>query len=114
MRIPATLSGLAMLVAAGAAAQSTPEGLQPVPEPPPPPERVESGEPLEPDVRIVREDGKTVTEYRVNGRLTAIKVEPDGFPAYYLIDTDGDGKLETRSAHIDRSFIVPQWAIFSW
>ena len=96
-------------------AQTVPPDLQPAPEPPPIPPKVQSGEELEPDVRIVRRDQSTVTEYRVNGRLRAIKVQPDGgFPAYYLYDTDGDGRLDQRRARFDADLLIPNWVIFSW
>ena len=96
-------------------AQTMPPDLQAAPEPPPIPPKVRSGEELEPDVRIVRKDKSTVTEYRVNGRLRAIKVQPDGdFPPYYLYDTDGDGRLDQRRARFDPDLLIPNWVIFSW
>ena len=96
-------------------AQTTPPDLQPVPEPPPIPDRVRSGETLEPDVRIVRKKDATVTEYRVNGQLRAIKVQPDGdFPPYYLYDTDGNGSLDRRTSRFDPDLLVPRWVIFRW
>ena len=98
-----------------ALAQAPPPGLEPLPEPPPLPGRVESGEALEPDVRIVRRKDTTVTEYRVNGRLRAIKVQPDGnFPPYFLYDTDGDGRLDRRASRFDPDLLIPSWVIFSW
>ena len=107
----------ALLLACTVAAvegQAPPE-LQPAPEPPPLPPQVRSGEALEPDVRIVRKGQSTVTEYRVNGRLRAIKVQPDGdFPPYYLYDTDGDGRLDQRRARFDPDLLIPRWVIFSW
>ncbi len=79
------------------------------------PERVRSGEALEPDVRIVRKEKTTVTEYRLNGALRAVKVQPDGdFPPYYLYDTDGDGRLDRRAARFDPDLLIPSWVIFSW
>ena len=79
------------------------------------PEQVQSGEVLEPDVRISRRDKSTVTEYRVNGRLRAIKVQPDGdFPPYYLYDTDGNGRLDVRRSHFDKNLLIPNWVLFSW
>ena len=116
MRIQIHFPALALAcLSAGALAQSPPPDLQPVPEPPPLPERVQSGEALEPDVRIVRRDQATVTEYRVNGRLRAIKVQPDGdLPPYYLYDTDGDGRLDRRHARFDRDLLIPSWVLFSW
>ena len=77
----------------------------------PPP--VQSGEPLEPEVQIILREKETVTEYRVNGRLRAIKVVPTVGPAYYLVDKDGDGSLETRG-ELDGDLLIPQWVIFSW
>jgi hypothetical protein len=103
------------LSAQGGAVSDAPPELQDVPEPPPLPERVRSGEALEPDVRIVRREGATVTEYRVNGRLRAIKVQPDGdFPPYFLFDTDGNGTLESRRNRFDPDLLIPHWVIFSW
>ena len=94
-------------------AQSPPQ-LQPVPDPPPIPEPVRSGESLEPEVTIIRRARETVTEYRLNGRLQAIKVEPDNAPAYYLVDTDGDGDLETRKSAYGPDLLIPMWLILSW
>ena len=96
-------------------AQTQPPDLQPAPEPPPLPPKVQSGEVMEPDVRIVRRDQTTVTEYRVNGQLRAIKVQPDGdFAPYYLYDTDGDGSLDQRRSRFDPDLLIPRWVIFSW
>ena len=109
------------LLAPTAFAQSTPPELQPIAEPPPLPGHIESGEilqtddDLESDVVISRRDKSTVTEYRVNGRLRAIKVQPDGdFPPYYLYDTDGDGRLDQRRNRYDPKLLIPNWVIFSW
>ena len=97
-------------------AQTEPPTLQAVPEPPPIPEQLQSGDVIEPDVRIVRRDQATITEYRVNGRLRAIKVTPDdeGLPAYYLYDTDGDGRLDQRRSRFEADLMIPRWVIFSW
>jgi hypothetical protein len=96
-------------------AQSATPQREAVPEPPPIPEQLQSGEVMEPDVRIVRKGQSTVTEYRVNGRLRAIKVTPDGdFPAYYLYDTDGDGRLDQRRSRFEPDLLIPSWVIFSW
>ncbi len=73
-----------------------------------------SGETLEPEVTIIRRARETITEYRVNGRLQAIKVEPENAPAYYLVDTDGDGNLETRRSAYGPDFLIPMWLILRW
>jgi hypothetical protein len=43
-----------------------------------------------------------------------VKVKPFIGPAYYLVDNDGDGRLETRVGNLNESPVVPQWVIFSW
>ncbi len=104
-----------LLISAAGGAQQTPPTLEAVPEPPPIPPQVQSGEVLEPDVRITRKEKATVTEYRVNGRIRAIKVQPDGnFPAYYLYDTDGNGRLDLRTNRYDPDLLIPNWVLFSW
>ena len=79
------------------------------------PAQVQSGETLEPEVQIVRKGNTTVTEYRVNGKIRAIKVQPDGnFPAYYLYDTDADGRLDQRMSRYEPDLLIPHWTILSW
>jgi hypothetical protein len=97
-----------------AAVAQTPQNLEPVPDVPPPPARVESGEPLEPDVRIIRKKDATIEEYRINGNLYMIKVIPVIGPPYYLLDQDGDGRMETNMSEVRENFVVPQWVLFSW
>ena len=81
---------------------------------PPPPPRVQSGEAIEPDVSIIENDKERIEQYSVNGRVYAVKITPKSGPSYYLIDTDGDGDLETRRNDIERGMQVPQWVLFSW
>lgn len=94
------------------------EELPPVetlPDAPPPPPQVESGETLEPQVTIRRTDEAAIAEYRVKGRLYMVKVTPNrGGPSYYLIDTDGDGELDTKRHQLDPDFNVSMWKLFSW
>ena len=99
---------------AALAQTETPQGLGPVPDVPPPPARVESGEPLEPDVRIIRKKDATIEEYRINGNLYMIKVIPAIGPPYYLMDQDGDGRMETNMSELRENYVVPQWVLFSW
>lgn len=90
------------------------ETLRAVPEPPDLPPRVQSGETLEPDVTIRREEKQTVTEYRVNGRIHSIKVEPVVGPTYWLVDTTGNGFAETRFDNFHPPFAIPGWVLFRW
>ena len=105
---------LAWAPCAALAQTETPQGLEPVPDVPPPPARVESGEPLEPDVRIIRKKDATIEEYRINGNLYMIKVIPVIGPPYYLMDQDGDGRMETNMSELRENYVVPQWVLFSW
>lgn len=85
-----------------------------VPEPPEIPSQIVSGESMAPDITITRKQKETVTEYSVNGRVYMVKISPKDAPAYYMIDTDGDGNLETRRSDLERGMNIPQWLLFSW
>ena len=67
----------------------------------------------EPEVRIIRKDDTVIEEYRVNGRVRFVKITPSRGNPYYMVDTDGDGVLETR----DDNFANPpinQWILLEW
>lgn len=68
----------------------------------------QSGGELEPDITIREEEDRTIREYRVNGELYAIEIQPFAGPSYYLVDHDGDGDFERREG--DR-IAVPQWVL---
>ena len=85
-----------------------------VPEPPELPPQIIDGETISPDITITRKKIKTVTEYSVNGNVYMIKISPDNAPAYYIIDSDGDGHLETRRSDLEQGMNIPQWLLFSW
>ena len=85
-----------------------------VPEPPELPMPVQSGENLQPDITIMRKGGKTIQEYRKNGALYMVKIIPDLGPAYYYIDTDGDGNMDVRGSDLDKGTNINQWKIFEW
>lgn len=122
---PTTLALLAsLLFATTLAAQEPPPPAEdapaaedefgPVPEPPELPSRLEDGQPIEPEVTIVRRGDAVIEEYRANGRMYMVKVTPRVGPSYYLLDRDGDGRMESRMSRINEEFAVPQWVIFSW
>ena len=83
------------------------------PEPPEIPPPVQSGEALEPEVTIIKRDKETIEEYRIEGKLHMVKITPAAGPPYYLLDTDGDGELDTREDSPTNS-AVQQWLLFSW
>lgn len=104
------------LALAGAPAQEdyAEDELAPVPEPPELPDPLKSGQAIEPQVTIIRRDDALIEEYRLDGRLYMTKITPAAGPAYYLVDRDGDGQMETRMSEIYDDFTVPQWVLFRW
>ena len=111
--ITACLSCL-LLITAFAEEDYSEEDLAPVPEPPTIPDPLQSGQAIEPQVTIIRKDDAIIEEYRLDGRLYMTKIIPAAGPAYYLIDRDGDGQMETRMSEIYDDFTVPQWVLFNW
>jgi len=96
-----------------ALAEEAPQQLEAVPEPPPLPEKMQSGEVIEPEVTIIESDEQKIEQYSVNGRIYMVKITPRGGAPYYLVDMDGDGDLEYRRNDLD-SMNVQQWRLFSW
>lgn len=86
----------------------------PVPDPPDIPPPVQSGEPMEPDVTIIRRGKETIEEYRINNRLYMVKIKPTIGPPYYLIDSDGDGNMDVRRSDLETGVNIPRWVLFSW
>lgn len=92
-----------------------------VPPPPPmPEERSDAPTPpaevedlLEPQVTIIRREREVIEEYRVSGQLYMVRITPRSGPPYFLIDSDGDGSLETRRNELSNPEI-PQWVLFRW
>jgi len=56
--------------------------------------------------------GDRVEEYRQGGRVTMVKVTPRRGPAYYLMDTDGNGKLNRDDR--DPRVSPVHWTIYEW
>ena len=66
----------------------------------------------DPEVSIVQKEDKTISEYRMNGFLYAIKVQPKNAPAYFLVRADGSDANFVRTD--DPDMLIPSWQIFSW
>ena len=56
-------------------------------------------------------NGDVVTEYRVSGRLTMVKVVPARGPAYYIYDRNGDGIVDARDG---KDGPLTYYKLFSW
>ncbi len=67
----------------------------------------------QPEVRIIRKKDAVIEEYRVNGRLRFIKITPSVGSPYYMVDTDGDGILETREDNFSNP-PINQWILLEW
>ena len=67
----------------------------------------------QPEVRIIRRKDMVVEEYRVNGHLRFIKITPSSGNPYYMVDTDGDGVLETRNDNFANP-PINQWILLEW
>lgn len=68
----------------------------------------------EPEITIIQRERDTIEEYRMQGRLYMIRVIPRRGVPYYLVDTDGDGNLETRRNEMTEDLLVPNWTLFRW
>lgn len=77
-------------------------------EPPP----IDQG--MEPEVVITPKEQGRVKEYRINGQLYMIEIIPEKGAPYFLVDTDGDGLLETRQNQIQPDILIPSWPILRW
>lgn len=55
-------------------------------------------------------NGDTVTEYRVDGRLRALKVVPSRGPTYYLYDRNGDGVVDAENDGVSPVY----FKLFEW
>lgn len=80
---------------------------------PPPPPRLSSGAPLEPQVTIRRTQKEVVYEYRRGGQLFLVRVQPRFGPPYHFVDINGDGELDYRPGEPYRDNIN-QWTLYRW
>jgi hypothetical protein len=113
-----TVLGLIGLLSSTGLQAQRPTNLEPVPEPPPPPEQLREGEAIplgEPQITIIRRGDAIIREYRLNGHLYAVKITPERGVPYYLIDADGDGYMEGQFFDSNNARVmVPQWVLFRW
>lgn len=89
------------------------------PPPPPireplPPKVSDSDDQIEPQVRIRREETRTVEEYvTASGKVYMVRIKPTVGPAYYMVDTTGDGILNIQHEQFEPVKPV-YWKIFEW
>ena len=56
--------------------------------------------------------GDVIEEYRIAGQLRVVKITPRRGPTYYLVDSDGDGKLDSSKGEGPISPV--QYKLFEW
>ena len=91
------------------AKNAPPADLQPLEEIPPP--TIGSDEnPDEPEITIIKKQGETIEEYRINGQLYMMKITPAHGVPYYLHKEDQDGSWINTGPNPPLS--IPKWTIF--
>lgn len=109
-----TRTALALMLLSSTATNAQLSAYDRAPAPPPVAREDPNIGTVPPQVVIRRHANSVTREYRANGRLYMIEVYPDLGPSYVLIDTDGDGNLETRRNQVLPPFSPPMWRLFSW
>jgi hypothetical protein len=67
------------------------------------------------DVRIITEGDRTIEEYSLNGHVYMVKIQHKGYPPYYLIDRDGDGRMDEQVSELMGPAVPPPaWTLFRW
>lgn len=72
-----------------------------------------TGDPVEPEITIIESGDEVVYEYRIRGQLYMVRIQPQFGPPYFLIDTTGDGVLDTQE-RTPTNIAIPQWVLFEW
>ena len=72
------------------------------------------GEPAIPagaeEVTRTEANGDVVSEYRVQGQLRMVRVQPVRGPVYYLIDSNGDGRLDQSKGEVSPVY----YRLYGW
>ncbi len=67
------------------------------------------------EINIITEGDKTIEEYSLNGKVYMVKIQQKGFAPYYLIDRDGDGRMDEQVSELmGPSAPPPSWVLFRW
>lgn len=77
-------------------------------------QQVPADDRIEPSIVITEDESITIKEYRVKGELYMIEIQPKKGRPYYLVDSDGDGSLDSRYGEMAPDFLIPSWIILKW
>ena len=59
-------------------------------------------------------NGDVIEEYRVAGQLRMVKVTPSRGAAYYLMDENGDGRLDKSKGAGEKDISPVYWKLYGW
>ena len=107
----------ALLALAAQDAASTEAPSKPVATEAPVPEKIpaKASDDDTPSVRIrTRDNGDVVEEYRQGGMVTMVKVTPTRGKPYYIMDNNGDGRLDRADAEAAGGVVPVSWIIATW
>jgi len=95
-----------------------PRALEPLPDVPPPP-RPSAAPPTssssnEPQVTIRQENGNRVEEFRMRGRLYAVRITPPVGRPYIMVDRTGKGTMSRMDDVTGGGISPPQWTLFEF
>ena len=59
-------------------------------------------------------NGDVIEEYRVAGQLRMVKVTPSRGATYYLMDENGDGRLDRSKGAGEKDVSPVYWKLYGW
>ncbi len=59
-------------------------------------------------------NGDVIEEYRVAGQLRMVKVTPSRGAVYYLMDENGDGRLDHSKGASEKDVSPVYWKLYGW
>jgi len=105
---------MSLPVAAQSVARERPAGTVPLDEVPPPPQIAQVDPALETQVTTRTDDeGQTVQEYRVNGKVFMERITPRNGRPYVIMHDRGDNTFTRQDNTLDR-LRVPQWTLWEF
>ena len=64
-----------------------------------------------PEIKTRQENDQTIEEYRIHGKLYAIKITPSHGEPYMLVDHSGDGNFQMER---NLRVAIPEWTLLRW
>jgi len=107
----------ALLALAAQDAAATEKTTEPAAKEAPVPEKIpaKTGDDDTTTVKIrTRDNGDIVEEYRQGGIVTMVKVTPTRGKPYYIMDNNGDGRLDRADAEAAGGVVPVSWIIATW